>query len=211
MDIAIVKGRLTSACEFLISGVKEQEGHAGKCTYCGSRVFFYGTSTTNTEEHFSHEHGSDPECPARKERKVSLIALGDKNAEENVRLRAMAETNHSYRVVIQKIWNASSRGAIKAGFDAELEFRLKRANREKVFFYAGLTEDNLPYVLLTLTDLVTIIRGNDMRLRYRFRKTRDMSTLRPHAAKTHTVVPYLVPNGKGKPKLFTSVPPIVID
>lgn len=210
MDIAIVKGRPTSACEFLVSGVKEPEGHAGKCAYCGARVFFVGPSTTKTEEHFSHEHGSDPECPARME-KVSLAALGDKNAEEDVRLRMMAETDYRFRSEIQRIWMASSRGAIKSGFDAEFAFRLKRANREKVFFHAGLTKNNLPYVLLTLSDLVTIVHSKDLRLRYRFVKLRDTNTLRPHGAQTYALQTYLVPNGKGKPKPFKKVPPINID
>lgn len=183
MDYAVIHGRDLLAEAY---GDLSEPRPEATCPACGFPVYYVGSVTPETMEHFSHTPGTGApdDCTERSSGRLDL-ANYDYEAVEATDLRIKAETDAAYQTTIEEYWRASCYGSFD--FAKELSIRLARADKKKLWYYNGLSEENLPLLLLCLCDLNTTSKGLAARYRYRLRKGRNNSTFRPSAAVPHHV------------------------
>lgn len=187
MDYAVIDGREVLAEDSTEVGV-------AVCPSCGHPVCVVGLSSPRTIAHYRHNPGAPDNCPEGSKNQLVLDGY-DRISIENTKLRQMAEMDAVYREEIKNCWTKYFLGSFALGFNKEMKVRLERARRKGIWFYSGMTKENLPLLLLLLCDLRVSRKGESYLYRYKLIKSRNNSSFRPNAAIPRSVEVLVVKNG----------------
>lgn len=203
MNYAKVNGVNVSAVDY---GLLREPRPSAICDSCKQPVTHVGSKAPETFEHFRHLPGCDKSCKLATSFvwKADAFSKDSQHRANALRLRCMKDRD--FRRAIHVEWRHCCKGDFD--FAAEIKVRIKLAERRDLWSYVGVSETNIAWLLLTLSELHTRFKnGRCRQFVYKLRKARNQHDFRPNAAKPLRIDVCVVENGALVPS--TTIDPIL--